>query len=62
MWYYQGHNINSKTTFTLLTSFFTLVMFLSFVNSDMQLTNVMRFSNAHSNVNGVYLHVTIYKT
>jgi hypothetical protein len=31
MQYYQGHNINSKITFTLLTSFFTFVMFLSFV-------------------------------
>jgi hypothetical protein len=28
----------------------------------MQLTNIMRFSNAQSNLYGVYLHVTIYKT
>jgi hypothetical protein len=28
----------------------------------MQLIKIMRFSNAQSNVNGVYLHVTIYKT
>jgi hypothetical protein len=32
------------------------------VNSDMQLTNIMQFSNVQFNVNGVYLHVTIYKT
>jgi hypothetical protein len=30
--------------------------------SDMQLINIMRFRNAPSNVNGVYLHVIIYKT
>jgi hypothetical protein len=27
---FQCHDINSKTTFTLITLFFTLVMFLSF--------------------------------
>jgi hypothetical protein len=37
----QCHDINSKTTFTLITLFFTLVMFLSFWHSKIVICGII---------------------
>jgi hypothetical protein len=39
--YCQCHDINSKTTFTLITLFFTLVMFLSFCHSKIVICGII---------------------
>jgi hypothetical protein len=39
--YCQCHDINSKTTFTLITLFFTLVMFLSFWQSKIVICGII---------------------
>jgi hypothetical protein len=37
----MNHDINSKTTFTLITLFFTLVMFLSFCHSKIVICGII---------------------